>query len=93
MERPVIGITMGDPCGISPEIIVKALRKEEVYRWARPFVVGDAGVLNLAREYSGLEDVRIHPVNSPAEGDYRTGVVNVLDLANVNLDGLRLGAV
>lgn len=93
MERPVIGITMGDPCGISPEIIVKALRKEEVYRWARPFVVGDAGVLNLAREYSGLEDVRIHPVNSPVEGDYRTGVVNVLDLANVNLDGLRLGEV
>ncbi|NCB15321.1 MAG: 4-hydroxythreonine-4-phosphate dehydrogenase PdxA, partial [Synergistales bacterium] len=30
MTRPVIGITIGDPSGVGPEISLKALRNEEV---------------------------------------------------------------
>ena len=42
-ERPIIGITMGDPAGNGPEITVKALSHEDLYQRCRPIVVGDAG--------------------------------------------------
>lgn len=39
-EQPTIGITMGDPAGIGPEIIVKALADPELRRAARYIVFG-----------------------------------------------------
>jgi 4-hydroxy-L-threonine phosphate dehydrogenase PdxA len=45
MMLPIIGITMGDPTGIGPEIIVKALSMEELFRVCRPIVFGDRGIL------------------------------------------------
>lgn len=41
-EKPIVGITMGDPAGNGPEITVKALAHEELYDRCRPIVVGDA---------------------------------------------------
>jgi len=41
MKRPTIGITMGDPRGIGPEVIEKALRSREIRRLCRPIVFGD----------------------------------------------------
>ena len=34
-DRPVIAITMGDPCGIGPEVIVKALAEPDVHALCR----------------------------------------------------------
>ena len=48
MNRPIIGITMGDPAGVGPEIIVKALSRPEVYKLCRPVVVGSGAVLSAA---------------------------------------------
>lgn len=45
--RPFIGITMGDPVGIGPEIIVKALADPTIYDICRPVVFGDYGALSL----------------------------------------------
>ncbi|MCP4682905.1 MAG: 4-hydroxythreonine-4-phosphate dehydrogenase PdxA [Desulfobacterales bacterium] len=45
-ELPLIGITMGDPAGIGPEIIVKALADRDIYDICRPVVLGDASVLS-----------------------------------------------
>jgi 4-hydroxythreonine-4-phosphate dehydrogenase len=45
MTLPIIGITMGDPTGIGPEIIVKALSMEEPFQTCRPVVFGDREVL------------------------------------------------
>ena len=45
-DLPLIGITMGDPAGIGPEIIVKALNDESIYRICRPVVLGDSEILS-----------------------------------------------
>jgi 4-hydroxythreonine-4-phosphate dehydrogenase len=45
MTLPIVGITMGDPTGIGPEIIVKALSMKEPFQVCRPFVFGDRDVL------------------------------------------------
>ena len=45
-EKPIVGITMGDPAGNGPEITVKALAHEELYDRCRPIVVGDAKMID-----------------------------------------------
>jgi 4-hydroxythreonine-4-phosphate dehydrogenase len=40
-KRPMLGISMGDPGGIGPEITAKALNEEKIYDSVRPVVVGD----------------------------------------------------
>jgi 4-hydroxythreonine-4-phosphate dehydrogenase len=49
-DRPLIGITMGDPAGIGPEIIAKALAERQIYDMSRPVVLGDHAVLSGALE-------------------------------------------
>jgi 4-hydroxythreonine-4-phosphate dehydrogenase len=49
LERPILGITMGDPAGIGAEIIVKALADPAVYARSRPLVVGDLPTLRDVR--------------------------------------------
>ena len=39
-DKPIIAITLGDPSGIGPEIVCKALMKEEIYKISRPVVIG-----------------------------------------------------
>ena len=43
-ERIRIAVTMGDPAGIGPEIIVKALSHVEVYQKCIPVVIGDTNL-------------------------------------------------
>src|ERR1043165_6259824 len=43
--RPRIGITMGDPAGIGPEVVLKAVAEEEVRRACVPVIIGDAQLL------------------------------------------------
>ena len=40
-EKSILGITMGDPAGSGPEIVVKALSLKEIYDICRPLVIGD----------------------------------------------------
>ncbi|ABZ85201.1 4-hydroxythreonine-4-phosphate dehydrogenase [Heliomicrobium modesticaldum Ice1] len=92
MQRPIIAIPMGDPAGVGPEIVVKALANEEMYRIARPLVIGDAGVLRQAMAFCGLE-LAVHTVTEPAMGKFEPGVIDLIDLANVELKQLKMGAV
>lgn len=79
-NRPVIGITMGDPAGIGPEITVKALRRESVYQSCRPLVIGDCAVLEEAGRAVGAEGLLLHPVRRASEGAFCPGTVDVLDM-------------
>ncbi|MGH7793675.1 MAG: 4-hydroxythreonine-4-phosphate dehydrogenase PdxA [Candidatus Binatia bacterium] len=48
-SKPIIAVTMGDPAGIGPEVILKALADPIIKSVARPLVLGDWGVLQRAR--------------------------------------------
>lgn len=54
--KPKVGITMGDPIGIGPEIILKSLFCSEVQRICSPVVYGDAEILNEAKKLTGIEN-------------------------------------
>lgn len=48
MFRPTVGITMGDPAGIGPEVIVKALRKRDLLDQCRPVIIGSPTIMRRA---------------------------------------------
>ncbi len=91
-ERPLVGVTLGDPAGVGPEIVLKALAEDRVYQEARPLVVGDRAVLERAGAAIGRSP-RINVVAGPGEGSYRVGTVDLLDVGSPDLDGLEWGKV
>lgn len=91
--RPLLALTMGDPAGIGPEVILAALRHPEVYRMCRPLVVGDARILARAAEWLPQPALAIVPVDAPADGRYEPGSVDVLDLEDVDPADCPVGVV
>lgn len=89
MERPIVGISMGDPFGNGPEITVKALNDPEVYKTCRPLVVGDRSCMEYAlavsRKVNGI-DLKLNLVESPAQGRYEYGTIDLIDLGIVPKD-------
>ncbi|MDF2646889.1 MAG: 4-hydroxythreonine-4-phosphate dehydrogenase [Paenibacillus sp.] len=79
MTKPVIGITMGDGAGVGPEIIMKALGDKDVYEGCRPFVIGDAKILERAGHVVHSQ-LQIRSISSLSEAKYAFGVVDCLDL-------------
>ena len=90
--REIIAIPMGDAAGIGPEITVKSLAKEELYTMCKPLVVGDANILRRAIEVTGV-NLKVRVVSSPAEGSYEFGTIDVMDLANINMEDFAPGEV
>ncbi|MCU0597031.1 MAG: 4-hydroxythreonine-4-phosphate dehydrogenase PdxA [Desulfobacterota bacterium] len=86
--KPILGISMGDPGGIGPEICAKALSLAELYDLCKPLVVGDAAVMADAVRFSKLP-LAVHRVHEPENGVYSRGTVDVLDLANLPMEKLR----
>jgi 4-hydroxythreonine-4-phosphate dehydrogenase len=82
MEKGVIAITMGDPAGVGPEIILKALRRPEVYAQCQPLVIGDRRILARAEGWLAGPPASFEVVTQPAEGHYQPDAVTLLDLAN-----------
>ena len=79
-ERVILGITMGDPAGIGPEITVKALAQPGLYEICRPLVIGDVKIMEEAARIAGHPEIRIHPVASPDGALFRRGTIDVLDM-------------
>jgi 4-hydroxythreonine-4-phosphate dehydrogenase len=94
MDKPILGITMGDPSGCGPEIAVKALLKKDTYARCRPVVIGDARIIErAAREAVKNSDVKIHSVKSVAECLFDFGTIDVYDLKNTDPERLKIGKV
>ena len=57
-KKPIVGITMGDPAGNGPEITIKALAHKDVYDRCQPVVVGDANMLEQAKGFVNMPEIR-----------------------------------
>ena len=91
-NRPILGVTMGDPSGSGPEIVVKALTTPEIRAVCRPIVVGDGATMRQAARIVGQE-VPIRSIERVADATHEDGVIEVLDLHNVDLSALQFGKV
>lgn len=92
MSKPLIVIPIGDPAGIGPEIVAKALAEPRVLEAARCIAVGDRKVMEQAIRITGA-DLRIKTVKEPEEGEFEEGILNLIDLDNVDMDQFAFGEV
>ncbi len=93
MNRPILGITMGDPAGCGPEITVKALADAAVYARCRPLVVGDIQCIRDALRVTNHPELKLHQVKTPGDGLYEFGTIDVLHLDLINWDRFSYGKV
>jgi len=85
MTRPIVAITMGDPAGVGPEIVMKSLAHAEVHERCRPVVVGDAVRLRQAGAIVG-STLAVDAIGRPREARHASGGVDCVDLALVGPD-------
>lgn len=78
-RKPIIAITMGDAAGVGPEIIIKSLQDENLYDQCRPMVVGDAKILNRARQLLNSK-LNVRPINAIEDAEFQFGTVDCFDL-------------
>ncbi|MEY4488404.1 MAG: hypothetical protein RIQ79_912, partial [Verrucomicrobiota bacterium] len=89
---PIVAITLGDPAGTGPEIILKALAQPDVRALGRMLIVGDAATLERAQSYTGTT-LRLRAVAAPEDARFDPDTLDVLDLKNVDLANLPVGKV
>ena len=89
---PLLGITMGDPAGVGPEITAKALAHPPVASACRAVVIGDGATMQATLDLLH-SPLRLHAVGSVTECAFAPGTVECLDLRNVDPATLPKGAV
>lgn len=92
MNRPILAIPIGDAAGIGPEITVKALADKAVHEMAQLVVVGDKKVLEQAMAFSKVI-LTINCISDPRDGNFVSGVLNLINLDNIEIKQLKMGAV
>jgi len=83
VTKPIIGITMGDPVGIGPEILLLALRDSDIYQKCQPVIIGDGNTLIQADGIvqSGLE---FRLVTDVSECRFEYGQLDILALSHLS---------
>lgn len=93
-EKPIVGITMGDPAGTGPEITVKALSDPSLYTCCRPIVIGDGKIMEQAARFVGREDILIHRCGRVSDASFTPGIIDVFHMDLVeDLSGFTMGEV
>jgi 4-hydroxythreonine-4-phosphate dehydrogenase len=92
-NRPLLAITLGDPAGIGPEVIIKALGHADVYEQCRPLVLGDQRILVRAMSWIREVNLTFDVVTDPDQGQYQAGVITLLDLQNADPAAIQPGRV
>lgn len=83
----LIGITMGDPAGVGPEIVVKALARKDVYQ--HEYVV--YGAADILRYYNEMLKLGLTITEIKDTAEYQSGVVNVIDSCGLKMEDYKIG--
>ncbi len=81
--RPLLALTMGDPVGVGPEIMVLALADPAIYQACRPVVLGDLPALERARQ-ALTPELTLNVTPEPAQGRYQAGTIDLLALSRLS---------
>lgn len=90
-NKPILGISMGDPFGNGPEITVRALADPAVYERCRPLVVGDMSAMEyavkVAKKVHGIA-LKLNRVEQVKEARFAYGTIDVLDMGLIPVDAI-----
>jgi 4-hydroxythreonine-4-phosphate dehydrogenase len=83
MTRPTVAVTMGDPAGVGPEIIVKAMSDPAIHERARLLVIGSVTRLRLAAEVVG-STIGIRSIGTVDEARFEASTIDCLDVPGLD---------
>ena len=90
--KPLIALTLGDICGIGPEITLKAVEDARVQAGCRILAVGCPAALERAKGFTGSA-LTIHAVERPEDALYAPGTLDVLDVGDIDIDKAPIATV
>lgn len=89
----IIGITIGDPAGIGPEIAIKALAKPSLYERCKPVLIGDQSIVKYYLTQHSEVSLSLNVISKPSEGKYEYGTIDLIDLDIVDIEKFEIGEV
>jgi 4-hydroxythreonine-4-phosphate dehydrogenase len=90
--RPIIAITIGDPAGIGPEVVVKALSDKTLYDMCRPFLIGESGTVQTAITLT-QKSLKLQAIDSAADANGQFGMIDILDMHNLDRAKVKMGQI
>ncbi len=91
-DKPILGITMGDPSSIGPEIVVKSITSGELHNLCRPIIIGDANVLEDAISFTKVK-LEVNNISEVKDAKFQIGTLDLINLNNVNMSEFEYGKV
>ena len=82
-KKPIVAITMGDPSGIGPEIIIKIFSNPKLFKCCRPLVIGDLSVMKRIKNICKAE-TDLRPIEHIDEARFSWGAMDLVDLKNIH---------
>lgn len=92
MKKPIIAVPMGDPAGVGPEIVIKTAVDTEIKDMCTLVVVGDLKCMKQAAEICKI-NVEFNLIKRVDEIKNIDGIVNLVDLDNINMEEFKYGEV
>jgi 4-hydroxythreonine-4-phosphate dehydrogenase len=87
-KKPVLGLTIGDPAGIGPEISLRVAALPEIQQLCRLVLIGDACVLEAARGAAKVDGpIMVFPgegLQAILQAEPRAGVIELLNCGVLN---------
>lgn len=88
----IVAITMGDPAGIGPEIIVKSLQSD-VLKNVKAIVIGSAELLKKQLSMQLFSNVKINVIKKVTEAEFTEGIINIIDIPLADIEALKPGEI
>lgn len=85
MTKLTVGIPLGDPCGIGPEIVVKAFNDKTLYELCNMLLIGDKFVVNKVLKITGLH-LSTNVITDISNAKFEYGTIDLIDMNYVKGD-------
>ncbi len=89
MTKPIL-ITMGDPAGIGPEIILKSFQESRVYDLPL-IVLGDFKLLHELKEDLRINSFALKVIETPQEAHFGRDYLHIIDFNNIDFSLYSIG--
>lgn len=91
-NKPVLGVILGDACGVGPEIIAGLCVKNKLYPHCNPIIIGDLRILEEAQKVVKSK-LNIRVIDKVEDAEFTPGVYNILDQKNLAPSDITVGEV
>jgi 4-hydroxythreonine-4-phosphate dehydrogenase len=92
INKPIIGVPIGDPAGIGPEIALKSLLDKGLIEITNVVLIGDVGVIDQMIDICNLP-LKSNVIESTKNVQFKSDIVNVVDVQNIDIEKLEIGKV